>query len=157
MKETAWMPTKTRYLRLLMYVPVLLFLGLIYAWSVFIAPLEAEFGWLRTDTSVTFTVSMCCFCLDSVMGAFFPDAKALGRVDRPHPAPQGQAPRLTIKKQNLLLRRALPRRARLLRTSVLLQTLYPKTPRLTTVIPKIPTKNILSRPTTPSKPASAHG
>ena len=35
-----------------------LFAGLIYAWSLFVAPLEAELGWNRTETSGIFTVSM---------------------------------------------------------------------------------------------------
>lgn len=37
---------------------VLVALGLIYAWSIFVAPLEAEFGWSRSETSVTFSASM---------------------------------------------------------------------------------------------------
>jgi OFA family oxalate/formate antiporter-like MFS transporter len=42
---------------------LLLFLGLIYAWSVFIVPLEAEFGWNRQQTSLAFTLCMSTFCL----------------------------------------------------------------------------------------------
>lgn len=38
-----------------------LLLGLIYAWSVFVRPLEAEFGWLRSQTSMTFSISMVFF------------------------------------------------------------------------------------------------
>lgn len=38
-----------------------LLLGLIYAWSVFVSPLEQEFGWLRSQTSLTFSVSMVFF------------------------------------------------------------------------------------------------
>lgn len=37
---------------------VLMVLGLIYAWSIFVQPLEAEFGWSRSQTSLTFSVSM---------------------------------------------------------------------------------------------------
>lgn len=36
----------------------MLFSGLIYAWAIFVAPLEAEFGWTRADTSLTFTLSL---------------------------------------------------------------------------------------------------
>jgi OFA family oxalate/formate antiporter-like MFS transporter len=49
---------------------VYLFIGLIYAWSIFAPSLEAEFGWNRTQTSVAFTVSMSCFCLGSVLSGF---------------------------------------------------------------------------------------
>lgn len=42
---------------------LLLFLGLIYAWSIFVAPLEAEFGWSRSQTSMAFTICMCMFCI----------------------------------------------------------------------------------------------
>lgn len=46
---------------------LMLFLGLIYAWSIFAAPLEAEFGWSRSQTSVTFSISMITFCLGSIL------------------------------------------------------------------------------------------
>ena len=49
---------------------VMLFLGLIYAWSVFIAPLEASFGWVRSETSLVFTISMSFFCLGGIAGGF---------------------------------------------------------------------------------------
>ena len=42
---------------------ICLLIGLIYAWSIFVAPLEAEFGWTRAQTSATFTVSMISFCI----------------------------------------------------------------------------------------------
>lgn len=54
---------KTRWGYLALGVVLLLCLGLIYAWSVFRAPLEAEFGWSKAQTSVTFSVSMTMFCL----------------------------------------------------------------------------------------------
>ena len=41
----------------------LLFLGLIYAWSIFVEPIEAECGWDRSQTSAAFTVSMLCMYL----------------------------------------------------------------------------------------------
>lgn len=49
-------------------IVALLFLGLIYAWSVFVGPLEAEFGWLRSETSLTFSISMAFFCLGGLGG-----------------------------------------------------------------------------------------
>ncbi len=39
----------------------LLFMGLIYAWSLFVEPIEADFGWDRTQTSLNFTLSMIFF------------------------------------------------------------------------------------------------
>ena len=41
-----------------MSVLMLLCIGLIYGWSIFVAPLEKEFGWARSQTSLTFTISM---------------------------------------------------------------------------------------------------
>src|ERR1017187_3537030 len=32
-------------------------LGALYGWSVFVAPLEARFGWKRADTSMVFTIA----------------------------------------------------------------------------------------------------
>ena len=39
-----------------------LLLGVVYAWSMFVEPLEAQFGWTRAETSLVFTVSMACLC-----------------------------------------------------------------------------------------------
>jgi OFA family oxalate/formate antiporter-like MFS transporter len=38
-----------------------LVLGLLYAWSIFVLPLEEEFGWVRAQTSLVFTVSLIFF------------------------------------------------------------------------------------------------
>lgn len=54
---------KIRWAYLALGVALLLCLGLIYAWSVFRAPLEEEFGWSKTQISVTFSISMTMFCL----------------------------------------------------------------------------------------------
>jgi OFA family oxalate/formate antiporter-like MFS transporter len=42
---------------------LLLFLGLVYAWSNFVKPLEVEFGWLRSQTSLAFSICMSFFCV----------------------------------------------------------------------------------------------
>ena len=41
-------------------------LGTLYAWSVFVAPLEERFGWKRADTSMVFTVAVAVFALSFV-------------------------------------------------------------------------------------------
>ncbi len=38
-------------------------LGSLYAWSVFVLPLEQEFGWTRADTSWVYTIAVVCFAL----------------------------------------------------------------------------------------------
>ena len=49
---------------------MMLFLGLIYAWSVFITPLETTFGWVRSQTSLIFTISMSSFCIGGIAAGF---------------------------------------------------------------------------------------
>src|SRR5713226_2570962 len=41
-------------------------LGALYAWSVFVAPLEKEFGWKRADTSTIFTIAVVVFALSFI-------------------------------------------------------------------------------------------
>lgn len=49
----------------------MLCLGLVYGWSVFVVPLEAEFGWERAETSITFTISMSAMVLGIMIGGQF--------------------------------------------------------------------------------------
>ena len=56
------------YFQLIMGFIALLFLGVAYAWSLFVSPLELEFGWTREMTSMIFTISMICFCLGGILG-----------------------------------------------------------------------------------------
>ncbi len=57
-----------RWLFALNGVLAMLFMGLIYAWSVFVGPLEGEFGWQRNETSLVFSISMAFFCLGGFGG-----------------------------------------------------------------------------------------
>lgn len=55
-----------KYTVLVGSIILFLFMGLIYAWSIFVSPLEAEFGWLRDQTSLTFTICMISFCFGTL-------------------------------------------------------------------------------------------
>jgi len=48
-------------------------LGSLYAWSVFVAPLEKEFGWKRADTSWVFTWAVVVFALSFIIAGRLQD------------------------------------------------------------------------------------
>src|SRR5579872_1255822 len=48
-------------------------LGTLYAWSVFVAPLEKQFGWKRADTSMVFTIAAAVFGLSFVVAGRIQD------------------------------------------------------------------------------------
>jgi OFA family oxalate/formate antiporter-like MFS transporter len=48
-------------------------LGTLYAWSVFVAPLEARFGWKRADTSMVFTIAVIVFAISFVVAGRIQD------------------------------------------------------------------------------------
>src|SRR6266542_1262254 len=48
-------------------------LGSLYAWSIFVAPLEKEFGWNRAQTSVVFTVAVVVFAASFVLAGRLQD------------------------------------------------------------------------------------
>jgi MFS transporter, OFA family, oxalate/formate antiporter len=50
-------------------------LGSLYAWSVFVAPLEKEFGWKRADTSMIFTIAVFVFGLSFILAGRLQDKK----------------------------------------------------------------------------------
>ena len=50
-------------------------LGSLYAWSVFVSPLEAEFGWTRTQTSWVFTIAIVTFALSFVLAGRIQDVR----------------------------------------------------------------------------------
>jgi MFS transporter, OFA family, oxalate/formate antiporter len=48
-------------------------LGTLYAWSVFVAPLESRFGWKRADTSMVFTIAAIMLALSFVVAGRIQD------------------------------------------------------------------------------------
>jgi len=50
-------------------------LGSLYAWSVFVLPLEQEFGWKRADTSWVYTIAVVCFALTFIAAGRLQDLK----------------------------------------------------------------------------------
>src|SRR5713101_5729175 len=50
-------------------------LGSLYAWSVFVAPLEREFGWKRTQTSLVFTIAVVTFAVTFILGGRLQDRR----------------------------------------------------------------------------------
>src|SRR5215472_6949016 len=52
-----------------------LVLGSLYAWSVFVLPLEKEFGWNRAQTSWTYTIAVVSFAVTFVLAGRLQDAR----------------------------------------------------------------------------------
>ena len=50
-------------------------LGSLYAWSVFVLPLEQEFGWTRTQTSWVYTIAVLSFALTFIAAGRLQDLK----------------------------------------------------------------------------------
>jgi OFA family oxalate/formate antiporter-like MFS transporter len=48
-------------------------LGAVYAWSIFVAPLEKEFGWKRADTSMVFTILVFMFAATFIVAGRLQD------------------------------------------------------------------------------------
>lgn len=48
-------------------------LGTLYGWSVFVAPLEARFGWKRADTSMVFTIAVIFIALSFLIAGRIQD------------------------------------------------------------------------------------
>lgn len=55
---------------LIMDLLMLLLAGILYGWSVFVSPLETEFGWLRSQTSLTYTLAVGANTLAGVAAAY---------------------------------------------------------------------------------------
>ncbi len=48
-----------------------MFLGILYAWSIFVAPLEQAFGWDRAQTTITYSIMMVTFALGQLTGGLW--------------------------------------------------------------------------------------
>jgi OFA family oxalate/formate antiporter-like MFS transporter len=55
-------------------------LGSLYAWSIFVAPLEKEFGWTRANTSLVYTWAIVVFALSFVLAGRLQDKYGPFRV-----------------------------------------------------------------------------
>src|SRR5947199_7235087 len=50
-------------------------LGSLYAWSVFVPPLEKEFGWTRAETSWVYTIAVVTFAATLILAGRIQDAR----------------------------------------------------------------------------------
>lgn len=67
--------TPNRWLPVFGGVLMNLALGSLYAWSVFVLPLEQEFGWTRAQTSWVYTIAILCFALTFIGAGRLQDLK----------------------------------------------------------------------------------
>jgi OFA family oxalate/formate antiporter-like MFS transporter len=65
--------TISRWWRLVGALLMTLALGTLYAWSVFVAPLENEFGWKRAQTSNVFTIAVVMFATSLLLAGRLQD------------------------------------------------------------------------------------
>src|SRR5579864_5146519 len=63
----------SRWWRMLGGLLMTLALGTLYAWSVFVTPLENEFGWKRTQTSSVFTLAVVMFAASLLLAGKLQD------------------------------------------------------------------------------------
>jgi OFA family oxalate/formate antiporter-like MFS transporter len=64
-----------RWLPIIGGISLNLALGSLYAWSVFVLPLEKEFGWNRAQTSWVYTIAIVCFAATFIIAGKLQDAK----------------------------------------------------------------------------------
>lgn len=72
-QAVAIQPGISRWWRVLGGLSMNLALGSLYAWSVFVGPLEKEFGWKRADTSTVFTIAVVVFALTFILAGRLQD------------------------------------------------------------------------------------
>lgn len=71
---------KKRWLYLAVCSLGLLFVGVIYAWSILKAPLAQQFGWTASQLAVNYTVMMCFFCLGALFSGWMTKKWTLRRL-----------------------------------------------------------------------------
>jgi OFA family oxalate/formate antiporter-like MFS transporter len=57
-----------RYLYLIISAIMMLFAGVLYAWSILKTPYLREFNWTQSELGLNFTILMSCFCLGGILG-----------------------------------------------------------------------------------------
>lgn len=62
--------SRTRIAYLILGTFALLFLGLIYSWSIFSTPINASFGYGRSALDLVFSIAMACFCVGTVSSSY---------------------------------------------------------------------------------------
>jgi len=67
--------TPNRWLPVVGGILMNLALGSLYGWSVFVPPLEKEFGWTRAETSWVYTIAIVCFALTFIAAGRIQDLK----------------------------------------------------------------------------------
>lgn len=72
-EQSSPQPGISRWWRVVGGLSMNLALGTLYAWSVFVAPLEKQFGWNRADTSMVFTIAVLVFALTFVVAGRIQD------------------------------------------------------------------------------------
>ena len=78
--QTVEAASVSRWWRLAGGLVMTLALGTLYAWSVFVAPLETEFGWKRAQTSAIFTFAAVVFAAALLAGGRLQDRYGPFRV-----------------------------------------------------------------------------
>jgi OFA family oxalate/formate antiporter-like MFS transporter len=71
--QTTQQPGISRWWRVVGGLSMNLALGTLYAWSVFVAPLEKQFGWKRAETTWVYTVAVAVFALTFVLAGRIQD------------------------------------------------------------------------------------
>jgi OFA family oxalate/formate antiporter-like MFS transporter len=65
----------SRWWRIVGGLAMNLALGAVYGWSIFVAPLEKDFGWTRREVSTIFTILVLVFGLTFILGGRMQDKK----------------------------------------------------------------------------------
>src|SRR5579864_4991564 len=80
MRRATGSTTRARKVDMKRWLPIIggislnLALGSLYAWSVFVLPLEKEFEWNRAQTSWVFTIAIVAFAVTFILAGRLQDA-----------------------------------------------------------------------------------